>query len=293
MHITNVRAPGVVLLMALWLALAPGALADWQPGPNAILDNSYSGVIDSPVSGSTVSSTQPVVISGWVVDRSADGWAGIDGVDVYEGDAGQGGTFLGHASSAQSRPDVAQALDTPFWSDSGFGLNLAAGTLGVGGHTLTVYAHTPEKGWWSTQVAFTISAPAAPAAPLAAPVNVILDPNGKSLPRGQDRLTVKGYALDPAATVDQGVGIDKVEVYVDEQRGQNSTKQYIGLADLGHNQADPANTYGPHFYGSGYQIDVKLNNLDPGNHHIYVYAHSSISGQETLASAGFNILGPQ
>jgi hypothetical protein len=277
--------------MVIWLALTPGAQVtpgEWQPGPDAILDNTYSGVIDLPISGSPVASNQTVVISGWVVDRSADGWAGIDDVHVYEGTPGQGGTFLGQASHAQSRPDVGQALDAPPWADSGFGLNLPAGTLGVGGHTLTVFAHTPQKGWWSTQVSFTISPPPAPAAAQAAPVNVILEPKGVTLPRGQDRVTVKGYALDPSATTD--TGIDRVEVYVDELRGQSDAK-FIGIADLGHNRAEAANTYGARFYAAGYQIDLKLAKLDPSNHHIYVYAHSSITGQETLDVAGFNIAG--
>src|SRR5258708_171732 len=118
-----------------------------------MLDNSYTGNVDQPVNGSIVPFDQPVAVVGWVIDRTADGWAGIDDLHVYEGLAGQG-TFLGRASFAQSRPDVAQALDNPFWSDSGFVLSLPAGSLNAGGHTLTVYAHTPSKGWWFTQISF-------------------------------------------------------------------------------------------------------------------------------------------
>jgi hypothetical protein len=279
----------LILIMAVCVALTPAAHAafgDWQPGPDAILDNTYNGGIDLPPAGSTLPLSQPVVISGWVVDTAADGWAGIDDVNVYEGDAGQGGRFLGQASYAQSRPDVAQALGSPFWADSGFVLTLSPGTLGVGGHLLTVYAHTPGKGWWSTQVFFTISAPA-PSASLAPPVNMILSPRGTTIPRGQDRVTIKGYALDPNATAD--IGIDHVEVYLDELRGRSDAK-FIGIADLGHNQSsEAASAYGLQFLQSGYQIDLKLTKLDPGSHHIYTYAKSSITGQETMDGAGFNI----
>ena len=279
--------------MVLGLALAPAAYAaDWQPGPDAILDNTYSGSIDAPSGGGTVSSTQPLTIAGWVLDRSADGWTGIDGVDVYDGVVGQG-TFLGHALIDQSRPDVAQAFGNDFWANSGFVLNVDANTLGVGGHTVTVYAHTPGKGWWSSSVSFNIAAPSASAAPVAsaaAPVNVIISPRGITIPRSQDRVTVKGYAFDPAATSNTPyLGIDHVEVYVEEPREVASAKHYVGIPQLGLTQSQASDKYGIAFYQAGWQIDMKLSNLDPGNHHIYAYAKSSITGQETMDSAGFNI----
>jgi hypothetical protein len=288
MHIPNARALILLLLLALCLWLPPAAQAtpgEWQPGPDALLDNSYIGSLDQPVSGSTVASTQSVVVSGWVVDRTADGWGGIDNLHVYDGLAGQG-TFLGQASFAQSRPDVAQALGNPFWSNSGFVLTLPAGSLGPGGHTLTVYAHTPSKGWWSTQVSFTVGPAAPPPSAQPDPINVILQPRGITIAKTQDRYTIRGYALDPSATTDSG--IDRVEVYMDELRGRSDAK-FIGTADLGHNQTDAANLYGPRFSAAGYQIDFKPNNFDVGNHHVYTYAHSSITGKETIDTAGFNI----
>lgn len=276
--------------MVLSLALTPAAYAaDWQPGPNAILDNTYSGSIDSPAAGTTLSSSQPLQIAGWVVDTSADGWTGVDGVDVYDGAVGAG-TFLGHALIDQSRPDVAQALGNDFWANSGFALNLSANTLGIGGHTLTVYAHTPGKGWWSSSVSFSIAAPAAPVPVGAPPVNVIISPRGITIGRGQASVTVKGYAFDPAATADTpNLGIDHVEVYVEEPREIASAKHYVGLPQLGLPQAAASDKYGITFYQAGWQIDMKLSNLDTGNHHIYAYAKSSITGQETMDTAGFNI----
>jgi hypothetical protein len=283
----------LMLFVMLGIGPAPVAQAaagDWQPGPYAILDNTYAGSVDLPVAGSTIPSNQPMTVTGWVIDRSAQGWGGIDDLHIYDGIAGPGGTFLGRASFAQSRPDVGMTLGNPFWTNSGFVLSLAAGGLSPGPHTLTIYAHTPAKGWWSTQVSFTIGpAAAAPAtqATQAAPVNVILQPRGITVNKtGQDRYPIKGYALDPNATTD--TGIDRVDVYLDELRGTSGSK-FIGTADLGRNQADAANQYGARFMGSGYQIDLKLTDLDPANHHIYTYARSSVTGQETIDTAGFNI----
>jgi hypothetical protein len=266
--------------------LAPHAQAapgQWQPGPEAILDNTYAGVVDLPVDGSTVQSTQPIAVSGWVVDQTADGWAGIDNVHVYEGLAGAGGTLLGQASFAQSRPDVGEALGNPLWSNSGFGLTLAAGTLSPGAHTLGVYAHTPGKGWWFTQVSVTITPPPPS---MAAPVNVIIAPQGTIIGQNQDHYPITGYALDPNST--SGSGIDRVEVYLDEQRG-DSDSQFIGLAQLGDQPPQAVDAYGQRAAMAGYRIDFKPYKFIVGNHHIYSYAHSSITGQETLAIGSVNL----
>src|SRR5712692_2894824 len=127
---TSIRRGSAVLLavvlLFVWAPLTQAAPGQWQPGPEAVLDNTYIGVVDLPIDGSTTASNQPIGVSGWVVDQTADGWAGIDAVHVYDGLAGAGGTFLGQASVAQSRPDVGEALGNPAWSNSGFGLTLAA-----------------------------------------------------------------------------------------------------------------------------------------------------------------------
>ena len=287
----------VTLMTLLGLALTPSVLAapsSWQPGPDAAGDNTYAGVIDLPVSGSTVPSNQPVTISGWVVDQSADGWAGVDNVHVYDGLAGQGGTFLGQATFAQSRPDVAQALGNPFFTNSGFGLTVGAGVLAAGPHTLSVYAHTPAKGWWFTQVPVTAAptavqpAAAQPSAAQpaggAAPVNVLLHPSMVTISKQQDHYSIKGYALDPSAT---DAGIDHVDVYMDEMRGHGGT--YLGRASLGQDSPEAAGAYGSRFEQAGYQLDFKPVNFNVGDHHIYSYAVSSITGQETMAVTGFKI----
>jgi hypothetical protein len=282
----------VTLLAVLSTCLAPTVLAApgaWQPGPDAVLDNTYAGVIDMPASGSSLPSNQSLTISGWVVDQAAEGWAGIDNVHVYEGLSGEGGTFLGQALFAQSRPDVAQALGNPFWANSGFSLTLGAGALAAGPHTLTVYAHTPAKGWWFTQTSVTITTPAAAPAPaptpVQGPINVLTHPSMVTISKQQDHYSIKGYALEPSATND--AGIDHVDVYMDDLRGHGGT--FIGQASLGQDSPEAAGMYGSHFETAGYQLDFKPVNFAIGSHHIYTYAVSSITGKETVAVTGFSI----
>jgi hypothetical protein len=289
--VRNVLILFLTLLALLCMHLPPDALAApgaWQPGPEAKLDNTYAGVVDQPASGSSLPTNQPVTISGWVVDQTAEGWAGIDNVHVYDGLAGQGGTFLGQASFAESRPDVAQALGNPSWTNSGFALTLGAGALAAGPHNLTVYAHTPAKGWWFTQVPVTSALPVAQPAPESEPVNVLLRPSMVTISKSveTDHYSIKGYALDPSAT--SGAGIDHVDLYMDEMRGKGGTV-FIGSAALGQDSPEAAAKYGPAFEQAGYQLDFKPTNFNVGDHHIYSYAVSSITGKEAMAVTGFTI----
>jgi hypothetical protein len=152
-----------------------------------------------------------------------------------------------------------------------------------------VYAHTPAKGWWFTQVPVTAGAAAAQPAvqPAAAPepVNVLLRPSMVTISKQQDHYSIKGYALDPSATAD--AGIDHVDVYMDEMRGHGGT--FIGQAALGQDSPEAAGAYGPHFEQAGYQLDFKPVNFSMGDHHIYSYAVSSITGKEAVAVTGFKI----
>ncbi|MDQ3810324.1 MAG: hypothetical protein M3336_08540, partial [Chloroflexota bacterium] len=156
-----------VLLGAALVAgavLAPAAAAQaagWQPGPGAILSNTYDGYIDAPQAGATVAANGTIV-NGWFVDRSAEGWAGADDIQIWLGAMDGGGRMLARANIAQDRPDVAAALENPYWTASGFSAFVPA--IDAGSQTLSVYAHTPAKGWWFKQVSIVAST----TAPLAA-----------------------------------------------------------------------------------------------------------------------------
>jgi hypothetical protein len=152
---------------------APGAGA-WQPGPAGTGDqNVLAGVIDAPNSGTTVQSGN-LSMRGWFVDLTAQGWTGADDVEIFLGtmDAGRP---LGHAAIQQSRPDVATALKNPFWANAGWTANVSITSLPVGVNTLSVYAHTPGKGWWLRQVPITVTA--APPPPRGAPAPVVPAPS--------------------------------------------------------------------------------------------------------------------
>src|SRR5215207_995025 len=124
MRFTLLRVAALVsLLGTLLVASAPTAAAQpagWSPGPGAILDNTYDGFIDTPTNGATVPGSASFTISGWFVDKQAQGWAGADDVQIWLGTMDGGGRLLTRALFAQNRPDVATATGNPYWAASGF-----------------------------------------------------------------------------------------------------------------------------------------------------------------------------
>jgi hypothetical protein len=132
--------------------------ATWSPGPESIAPATIEGVIDVPANGSSVPDGA-VTVAGWAVDRTAEGWSGIDKVHLYEGTAGSGGRLLAEGNVGLDRPDVATALDYAYFDKAGFSVTIPPGTLGVGPHDLTVYAHTPGRGWWSRGLSIRVTPP--------------------------------------------------------------------------------------------------------------------------------------
>src|SRR5579872_5132540 len=72
------------------IVLAQQELANWQPGPDGTGTNTFMAYVEQPPSGS-VASGAPFQISGWLVDTTAQGWAGYDQVQIYSGPMGGGG----------------------------------------------------------------------------------------------------------------------------------------------------------------------------------------------------------
>lgn len=54
----------------------------WLPGPGAVGENTYSGVIDEPAVDARVTRSGALQLAGWFVDRTAEGWAGADDVEI-------------------------------------------------------------------------------------------------------------------------------------------------------------------------------------------------------------------
>jgi hypothetical protein len=272
--------------LALIASLAPPAAAQpagWQPGPGALLDNTYAGFVDLPANGAAVSANASFVIGGWFVDESAQGWAGADAGQVWLGAMDGGGRMLADLSIGQFRPDVATALNNPYWAASGFSAQLPGSSVPAGSQTLYVYLHTGGKGWWYRTVNVTGGAAAAAAGAPAggtaaaggAPQLTITAPVESENVRaaGSTQYTITGNATDP--TYGPGA-IDVVDVWIFGERNSSSG------TDLGTATLNSDGSWSLAFTPTKF----------PSTHtNIYVYAHSRVTGQTTEVIRGFNIKG--
>jgi hypothetical protein len=125
-------------------------------------------------------------------------------------------------------------------------------------------------------------APAPAPAPVVIPgpyVEVSNPLPGDSLAAG--RFDMQGKAFDPAASADQGSGIDRVEVFIeDRDRGG----LHLGDARLGLPNAAAAP--GSQFAQAGWEAVV---NLPSGFHTLFVYARSTVTGKETAVQVPVRI----
>ena len=149
-------------VLALLLAMAPvSAVAlvgeGWTTGPGALGENTYSGVIDAPIPNAQITRPGALQLAGWIVDRRADGWAGIDDVEIFLGTMNNGGTLLANAYFAQNRPDVSAALGRSDWLASGWSAIVSTNALVPGDNPLSIYVHSPANGWWYRQVMVHVS----------------------------------------------------------------------------------------------------------------------------------------
>ncbi|MGI9148855.1 MAG: hypothetical protein ACR2IK_20285 [Chloroflexota bacterium] len=291
---------GVALLVGAIVAPAPVAAdggSTWTGGPGAAGDSTYTGFIDAPIANATVSSGG-FVVAGWFVDKSAQGWAGADDVQVFQGPMDGGGKLLAKATIAQNRPDVAAALGNPFWAASGFSAIVPAASVSSGQQTLSVYAHTPGKGWWYEQVQVNSAAGAATAPAASAPVvqGAALPIVGFEKPKDGEVVPTKndyeiiGYALDTNAAPNQGVagsGIDRVQVYIGNERDNGGI--FLGEADLGFSDSTPVQQYGAQFASAGWRLTFKPTSFHANTYVLFAYARSAVSGKEDSAQRFFAI----
>ena len=278
-QVSWLRSVGVLLVLALYASAAAPAQAQsqpgggWSPAAGAVGDNTYVGYIDQPASGASIAAGASFTVSGWVVDTSAEGWAGIDGVQVQT----QSGTVLANAAIAVDRPDVAAALDNPFYANSGFNATVSS-ALPAGSQTLMVVAHTPAKGSWSKQVTVNVGGSAGPVmvSPSATQgiVLKIISPTPDDLIVANSNGTITGVAYDTRTTAELGTGVDRVQAYLDGPRG-TAGSQFLGDAT---------------FNGTNWTILWAPTRYNRVSHHIlWVYAHSSVTGEEALVQQEINI----
>jgi hypothetical protein len=86
-------------------------------------------------------------------------------------------------------------------------------------------------------------------------------------------LDMQGKAFDPSATPDQGSGIDRVQIFLeDRDRGG------LHLADAHLGVPNPAAAPGSQFAQAGWEAVVNLPN---GLHTLFIYARSSVTSKES------------
>src|SRR5689334_7351542 len=97
--------------IGLCAALCGGAVSaqdtggGWQSADTGQADRTYVGSIDAPPNGASIDPSTTLQLNGWFVDTSAQGWAGADAVQVFQGPMSSG-TLLAQGSIGGSRPDV-------------------------------------------------------------------------------------------------------------------------------------------------------------------------------------------
>jgi hypothetical protein len=301
---TSIALLSVAVVLATLIAAAPASadtFSSWTPGPGAVLDNTYDGYIDIPKMNATVPNGG-FTVAGWFVDKTAQGWAGADDVQIWLGTMDGGGKLLTKALFAQSRPDVGAATGNPYWSASGFGGNVPVGSLAVGSQVLSVYAHTPGKGWWykQTQVNVSTSAPAATSPGAIAPGPVVsggalpilvfqLPKEGENVPTKSD-YEITGYALDRNAAPNQGVagtGVNRVEIYLGKEREEGGT--FLGEAELGFSNDTAAGLYGSQFASAGWRLRFKPTQFKANTYLLFGYVRSVVTGKEDFVTRFFAI----
>jgi hypothetical protein len=271
---------GTSLALALTTAGPTAAqVSGWSEGPGAILDNTYEGFVDQPANGALLPTTGSFQVKGWFVDKTAQGWAGADNVQVFLGTMDAGGRMIAQASFAQNRPDVAAAEGNPYWAASGFSAVVPASAVPAGTQTLSVYVHTAAKGWWHRQVTVTGGGSGAVgSAPIGVggpPQVTILNPTeGTNVSaKGGSSYTITGTATDPTA----GPGaIDVVDVWIFGERNSGGGRE-LGTTTV---QSD-----------GSWSLTFVPTRFTSTHTNIYVYAHSKATGLETQVLRGFNIVG--
>jgi hypothetical protein len=191
------------------------------------------------------------------------------------------GKSLGHGAIGLARPDVGSALGNPYWSAAGWRAIVDSGTVPSGQDTLSVFVHTPSKGWWSLQVTLmvgqTVSSTgeilaAAPAAQGPPPVVTVSVPSENQLVSTRIRVfPISGTASDSA---NGARGIDWVEVWLNGEANSDAGP-ILGVADLSSD--------------GSWSLPFDPASHQPINSNLYVYAHSRVTGKKSLTVRHFLI----
>jgi hypothetical protein len=231
-----------------------------------------------------------IQVRGWIVDRTAVGWTGVDGVQIYRGLQDQGGTLLASASVGVRRDDVVSALGNPFWAGAGFSATFSDSGLSIGPNVLSVYAHTPDRGWWYKQL--SVSVPAPPDRAFADDPLLIVREAVPSVDVDQKTptLTLRGYAIDRNMPLNlsvgvSGSGVGSIQFYLD---GPRTAGTFVGTAQQGLKNRE-ATGFGERFVQSGWEMSVHPSDFSVDKHELFIYAMSAYWPSETLEIIPFTV----
>jgi hypothetical protein len=251
--------------------------------------------------------TGDIIVSGVAFDPAATSGPGIERVDLFLGQRDAGGTFLGSAVPATNASGQTRA----FQIDADIPSSIA------GGRDFVAYAYSSVNGQQtslslpvnvgvsptavpsgspgnpaptpvpaiatllsscqgipaSTVAAATSSTTSATSAQLpvshAGPVLSLANPSAGDVLLNGD-VIIEGTAFDPAAT--DGAGVDRVELFLDSRDAGGLS---LGSGSPGANGASSARAF---------HIKVTVPTNANGGHTFYAYAHSAVTGQETVVS---------
>jgi hypothetical protein len=243
-----------------------------------------------------VLSAGDIIVSGQAFDPAANAGSGIARVDLFLGSRDNGGLFLGSTAPAEGPSGQLFQLKATLPSSANGGRDFVAYAYSaVNGQQTSVSVPVfvgaapppPPPGSSLTPVALSetiestcrgasVAAPAAPAvvgapavqhvplASSAAPFLQLANPSaGDLLPSGD--LFIDGVAYDLSST--SGAGIDRVELFLDSR---DNGGLLIG-------SGVPASD-------RSFHIKAKIAGISNGGHNFVVYARSSLTGQESVAS---------
>jgi len=215
------------------------------------------------------SNTSALTISGWVLDPSASGSSGVDGVDVFLGQGVNHGIQLAGAQLGLRRTDVPSLIDNPDWATAGFSISLPLSDVPVGPTQLTLAAHTPDNGTWLSSL--QVMAPSLGPVPALQPVaqtSTVLAPTPMprlraeiASPRPGDQVA-HSFVMEVLAP-----NADRIDVFLEPDR--NLGGRLVGSTSL--SRAQPA--------GAPLRVTV---NAPLGGQTLYVHVSSTSLAQEQI-----------
>jgi hypothetical protein len=232
--------------------------------------------MDTPLNGSM--DPKPLTITGWAINRNATAGTGVDAVHVYATPNGGSSVFLGVATYGGARSDIGTLYGSQF-TNSGWTLSGAGGSLAPGVYTITAFAHDASIGTFDAAASANITVNGAVSNPAIA---VDTPAAGQTV---TSAFEVGGWALDAGTPI--GTGVDAVTFYV-QPAGAPAPGVFIGTGSYGAARSDVAALYGSRFTNVGFHFTIT--GMSAGNFTLNVVAHSTVSnGNSIVKSVPFTV----